>query len=1339
MYTEKITHPTQFNILSVDSLFASTFTVINSASNVVEVSTLSAAEALIDIAKIKIIDNPFFVNMYTVITANSANWGSVYTTVNVNSAEWESVYTSTIATSSNWNSVFSTVRTNSANYILQNGNSPSTTLLIGTNNTQPLHFETNGTARAAILSDGKVGIGTTTPAVKFEVTDNSSTDAVRITQTGAGNALAVYDEASDTTPFVVNSIGNVGVGVSAPLSTLHVRDTILTTPIGYLSNQNQAYLIAGTTSHTGSAANWGTYGFQHRFKTDSGGTPRLTIDTSTSPGLTGEILTILTTGNVGINTTNPTYTLDIGNIFIDGLGGIRVRNLNTGSSAHTILQIGNNTNGAAAAIRLNSSAVTTTMGGADALSLINGLNAPLVLATNNVERVRILGSGNVGINTTNPGAQLTVSGNISASGNLFSTGAISTSGTITAFGGTFNSTSGTEGGQITLMDPTGAGAWEVDNLSQNFRIFRDKGVNNISDALRITSAGNIGIGASTPVANTNYRTLTIYELSGGIITLGRNSTNRSEWATTPTETYIETKDSTPLWLGTNDTQRLTILSGGNVGINITTPNERLTVSGNISAIGSVFSNSLDANIATIGTINARGLNPSQLVLNAGESNTYAINQGDEAVYINAESGLQVTSSPDNWLSGWNFRNGAIICNPQGNSAFGLSGAYINATPRATVDVFGNIRFGERNKATGINSSGILSNTWTAAENYKFFTLGSSYFNQITSRWITNEDALWGSNNVVNIAGDVDGIKFFLTPATGANIARSETTNDFNTHERLRVTTSGDVGIGLTNPSSKLDVNGNIEVNSSLIFNPTTNTSICATQVGSIDTLTIRCDDNIDLATITDGVILRATSTAGSPGNYRVGIGSTSPVATLDVNAGQKTTGTALNVTVSANAVYNFATFSNTNPTTSGAALIFGSSWNNGDYISSAVRGDTVIRTNNHALGIAGLSGVKIGAGTNWTERVRITSEGISITESGQTPRSALAPLTFSNTFNNVSKIDLYNNNGDRYGFGMASLDGVNPAILQIYTGVNGGDTGGISFGVEDTTGLLVERVRFRKSGEVHIGNAGLQSTNARLAITPTAAECKLTLWDNGNLSAHYGFGISNGQINYEAVSTGSHVFYTGNKNGFNLAGDSPGGPPTPSPNTINGTERMRIRGSDGNVSIGGVTPNERLTVSGNISATGAIFGARAVFNGSGTSGSSSGFLFNSFPILEKALITTTANSLANLDALTTNVWLCTANSTSTWNHNVRGNGSTTLNSLLTVGDSLNLTIISKQNSTANRFTNLTIDSVAATVLWEGGTAPTAGLSTAGYDAYSFTIIKIAENSYTVFGSLTRLG
>ena len=55
----------------------------------------------------------------------------------------------------------------------------------------------------------------------FEV--NSSTTAVRITQTGSGDSLRVEDAANpDATPFIINNAGNVGIGVPSPTEKIDI-------------------------------------------------------------------------------------------------------------------------------------------------------------------------------------------------------------------------------------------------------------------------------------------------------------------------------------------------------------------------------------------------------------------------------------------------------------------------------------------------------------------------------------------------------------------------------------------------------------------------------------------------------------------------------------------------------------------------------------------------------------------------------------------------------------------------------------------------------------------------------------------------------------------------------------------------------------------------------------------------------------------------------------------------------------------------------------------------------------------------------------------------------------
>jgi hypothetical protein len=114
-----------------------------------------------------------------------------------------------------------------------------------------------------------------------------------------------------------------------------------------------------------------------------------------------ERIRVDSTGKVGIGgITTPVVFIEAGRDANDSLTRFRLYNSNAGSSAISQVELGNDTNAAASAIRVNSSTNTGTAG-ANGLSIINGLNAALTLGTNGLERMRINNLGSVTFGTTN--------------------------------------------------------------------------------------------------------------------------------------------------------------------------------------------------------------------------------------------------------------------------------------------------------------------------------------------------------------------------------------------------------------------------------------------------------------------------------------------------------------------------------------------------------------------------------------------------------------------------------------------------------------------------------------------------------------------------------------------------------------------------------------------------------------------------------------------------------------------------------------------------------------------------------------------------------------------------
>lgn len=244
-----------------------------------------------------------------------------------------------------------------------------------------LDFDVAGSTAMSIPTDGNVGIGTISPQAKLDVRGNSTflgstgTATVSLVSgenlSGAGNKIAFFganrsdsdEEMAYIRPYLVGnnggagnvqqgdlafgtsgierlritSDGNTGIGTEDPQAKLDVNGSILSTPIAYSNNKDEAYLIAGTSGWTGATTNWNTFGFQHRIKTNNAGTPRVTIDTSG-----GEVFCVTSQHHVGIGTTSPTQELDVnGTIEANDLtiNGSSFRNIpkNSKTAAYTLL------------------------------------------------------------------------------------------------------------------------------------------------------------------------------------------------------------------------------------------------------------------------------------------------------------------------------------------------------------------------------------------------------------------------------------------------------------------------------------------------------------------------------------------------------------------------------------------------------------------------------------------------------------------------------------------------------------------------------------------------------------------------------------------------------------------------------------------------------------------------------------------------------------------------------------------------------------------------------------------------------------------------------------------
>jgi hypothetical protein len=115
---------------------------------------------------------------------------------------------------------------------------------------------------------------------------------------------------------------------------------------------------------------------------------------------------------------------------------------------------------------------------------------------------------------------------------------------------------------------------------------------------------------------------------------------------------------------------------------------------------------------------------------------------------------------------------------------------------------------------------------------------------------------------------------------------------------------------------------------------------------------------------------------------------------------------------------------------------------------------------------------------------------------------------------------------------------------------------------------------------------------------------------------------------------------------------------------------------------------------------------------------------------------TAATGTINYDVSTQGVVYYTTNASANWTVNFRGSSTTTLNSLMAVGETRTVTFLVTQGATAYYNSAVTVDSVSVTPKWQGGTAPTTG-NASSIDTYTYSIIKTAASTYIILASQSQ--
>ena len=353
------------------------------------------------------------------------------------------------------------------------------------------------TTSMAILQNGNVGIGTTSPGASLDILA-TSLNVLRLGRTGydtftfrssIGSGLELFNTTDLRSEMFFNGSGNIGIGTTAPTAKLHIAapgalstdvafkvrnsadtaDLMLVNGLGNIGigistpteklDVNGAIQIRGTRVNNSGEGGFMDYS-AGRFRLLSQGQTNTTagefLFTVRELDLGGSVdaLYIGNTGNVGIGTTAPFSKFTTSGALTTSTSQISIVNTEGG---HTILRTG--------------------------ISSISNAGFSLISAnadgTNQNTRLVISAAGNVGIGNTAPGYNLDVTGSIRATQYVYANDSF--------VGNNLISISNND----LLINKTTA---------YSILLYTSG-----TEKMRINAAGNVGIGTTAPVGRLDVR------------------------------------------------------------------------------------------------------------------------------------------------------------------------------------------------------------------------------------------------------------------------------------------------------------------------------------------------------------------------------------------------------------------------------------------------------------------------------------------------------------------------------------------------------------------------------------------------------------------------------------------------------------------------------------------------------------------------------------------------------------------------------------------------------------------------------------------------------------------
>jgi hypothetical protein len=406
-----------------------------------------------------------------------------------------------------------------------NIDSGANSFAIGASGASPVAFFTNNTERMRLDASGNLGIGTTSPGAKLDVTGTAAISGAVTLSGGTANGVAYLNGSKvlttgsaltfDGTNLSVVNAGSAAINVQSLQSYLQLRSTGAFNPfINFFSSTST--LEAQIQGVAGGAA--------LVFATGAGAAEQMRL---TSTGL-------------GIGTSSPSQKLHV-----------------VAASAQALFE--GSTQGS----------VTIQRAGTLGVSLFSDGAGKLAFYDNNagVTRMTLDASGNLGIGTSSP----TISGSVFTILNV--KGVSNNTGLITVTSNDLASSVQLYSGASTSDNP--AIAYQK-NL--RFGTTTDTGIGGFTERMRLDASGNLGIGQSANLTTLDIRQNTLYSL--GLNTATQNYSFRIDSGAS---------DALVLGSRTTSTDMLWLTTSGNLGLGVTpsawfSNRKAFDIGGSVSAV-----------------------------------------------------------------------------------------------------------------------------------------------------------------------------------------------------------------------------------------------------------------------------------------------------------------------------------------------------------------------------------------------------------------------------------------------------------------------------------------------------------------------------------------------------------------------------------------------------------------------------------------------------------------------------------------------------------------------------------------------------------------------------------